>query len=69
MVCAVVEIGTFDCLSRWATNETYVYIPRLQFKENRLETRKTNTLYLLRATTQRTELSKTTNSNSGDRFK
>jgi hypothetical protein len=72
MVCAVVEIGKFDCLSCWTMNKTYVYIPRLQFKGNRLETRKTNILYLLRATTQQTKLSskaKTTNSNSGDRSK
>jgi hypothetical protein len=53
-------------------NEAYIYTHRIQFNENRLETRKTNTLYLLCAITQLTEVSpaaETTNSNSGDRSK
>jgi len=52
------------------TNEAYVYIFRLQCKENMLEIKKTNTLYLLRAITQLTEVSpeaETTDSNSGER--
>jgi len=53
-------------------NEAYVYTSRLQFNENRLETRNINTLYLLCAVTQLTEVSpeaETTNSNYGDRNK